>query len=216
MKELIVKRISEAIAPEALSAVMNQQGIDYQPIAEVNWANFPYAPQVAFRMAYNNEGLLINYKVKEQSVRAKYGEDNGSVWTDSCVELFLIPADDQVYYNIECNCVGTVLVGAGAERAGRERASKAITQLIRRWSSLGREPFEERQGPCEWEISLVIPNEVFFKHQITSFAGKKITANAYKCGDELSTPHFLSWNRIDIPKPNFHRPDFFGSLVFSE
>jgi hypothetical protein len=27
-------------------------------------------------------------------------------------------------------------------------------------------------------------------------------------------PHYLSWNRIDIPQPDFHRPDFFGELKF--
>lgn len=44
--------------------------------------------------------------------------------------------------------------------------------------------------------------------------GQTIKANFYKCGDELQTPHFLSWNPINIEKPDFHRPDFFGSLEF--
>ncbi len=41
-----------------------------------------------------------------------------------------------------------------------------------------------------------------------------LKANFYKCGDELQTPHFLSWNPIEIEKPDFHRPDFFGTLRF--
>ena len=44
--------------------------------------------------------------------------------------------------------------------------------------------------------------------------GARMKANFYKCGDKLQTPHFLSWNRIDLPSPNFHRPDFFGTLEF--
>ena len=36
----------------------------------------------------------------------------------------------------------------------------------------------------------------------------------YKCGDKLQTPHFLSWAPIDLPKPKFHCPEFFGELVF--
>ena len=43
---------------------------------------------------------------------------------------------------------------------------------------------------------------------------KEIKANFYKCGDELQTPHFLSWNPIQIEQPDFHRPDFFGTLEF--
>jgi hypothetical protein len=65
-----------------------------------------------------------------------------------------------------------------------------------------------------WEVALIIPYAAFFKHQIQSLDGKEIKANFYKCGDELQTPHFLSWNPIKIEKPDFHRPDFFGTLEF--
>ncbi len=51
-------------------------------------------------------------------------------------------------------------------------------------------------------------------HAIDSLEGKRIPANFYKCGDKLRTPHFLSWNKIEIEKPDFHRPDFFGELHF--
>jgi hypothetical protein len=39
-------------------------------------------------------------------------------------------------------------------------------------------------------------------------------ANFYKCGDELPTPHFLSWNPIEWKEPSFHRPEQFGKLIF--
>ncbi|MDE6269894.1 MAG: hypothetical protein K2M12_03440, partial [Muribaculaceae bacterium] len=44
--------------------------------------------------------------------------------------------------------------------------------------------------------------------------GKQLRANFYKCGDLLSTPHFLSWNRVDTPHPDFHRPEYFGAIKF--
>ena len=91
---------------------------------------------------------------------------------------------------------------------------RQVTDQVKRWASLGRQPFDERIGECNWEVALVIPYTVFFKHHITSLDGKIITANFYKCGDELQTPHFLSWNPIKIEKPDFHRPDFFGTLEF--
>ena len=40
-----------------------------------------------------------------------------------------------------------------------------------------------------------------------------IRANFYKCGDKTAHPHYLSWSPIDTPKPDFHRPDFFGELL---
>ena len=47
-----------------------------------------------------------------------------------------------------------------------------------------------------------------------SLKGKTLRANFYKCGDKLQQMHFLSWNPIDVPKPDFHRPDFFGEVTF--
>ena len=37
--------------------------------------------------------------------------------------------------------------------------------------------------------------------------------NFYKCGDETKTPHYGSWNPIENPTPDFHRPEGFGELV---
>ena len=191
---------------------MDKEKIAFQPVGHVNWQEYPYRPKVEFRIAHTDRSFLLNFRVTENSVRARYGEDNGSVWTDSCVEFFSVPAGDDIYYNIECNCIGTVLVGAGAQRNNREHAPAEVTARIQRWSSLGRTPFEERMEDTSWEVALVIPYSVFFKHQLDSLDGKTIKANFYKCGDELRTPHFLSWNPINIEKPDFHRPDFFGML----
>jgi hypothetical protein len=63
-------------------------------------------------------------------------------------------------------------------------------------------------------MALVIPFATFFKHQIETVDGKTIKGNFYKCGDKTSVPHFLSWNPIILPSPDFHRPDFFGEFSF--
>ena len=43
---------------------------------------------------------------------------------------------------------------------------------------------------------------------------KDSKANFYKCGDNMPQKHYLSWHPIEIEKPNFHRPDHFGTLYF--
>ena len=210
-----VKKISSAnVEACSLPKLFDEEKIDFQSVQCVNWAEYPYKPKVSFRIAHTKDSILLHFKVREESVRAKYGEDNGSVWTDSCVEFFSIPAGDGVYYNMECNCVGRLLIGAGAGRSNRQHAPQEVLDKVQRWSSLGQEDFEERIGDCSWEVALVIPYSAFFMHNITSLDGKAIRANFYKCGDKLQTPHFLSWNPIDLEKPNFHCPEFFGMLRF--
>lgn len=216
MNKLAVKKIKACcgVTAETLSALFDKENIEFHAIDNVNWKEYPYKPEVKFRIAHTDNAILVNYQVKEKSVRAKYGEDDGSVWIDSCAEFFVIPAGDGVYYNIECNCIGTVLVGVGKVRNDRERAPREVTSRIQRWSSLGSLPFDERVGECAWELSLVIPYSVFYHHELNTLDGAEIKGNFYKCGDELQTPHFLSWNKIEIEKPDFHRPDFFGNLRF--
>ena len=97
MKELNVKKVSAASIPvESVPALLDQEKVAFQPINTVNWAAFPYCPNVEFRIAHTEDAILLHYKVKEASVRAIAGKDNGPVWEDACVEFFSIPAGDGV------------------------------------------------------------------------------------------------------------------------
>lgn len=216
MKDLTVRKINiDAISVEEIPALFKQEHITYQSIANVNWKDsYPYRPQVEYGIAYTGNAILLHYRVTEESVRAVAGHDNGPVWEDACVEFFSMPGGDDIYYNVECNCTGTLLIGAGATRANRRHAPQEVLNQVSRWSSLGKDHFEERIGECSWEVALIIPFSAFFLHHIQSLDGKSVRANFYKCGDRLQTPHFLSWNPIDLPKPDFHCPDFFGLLRF--
>ena len=215
MKELNVKKVSAAaITAEAVPALLDKENVAFQSINSINWKEYSYCPDAQFRIAYTNDAILVHYKVTEASVRAAAEKDNGEVWKDACAEFFCIPANDEVYYNVECNCAGTLLIGAGKVRSERGHATQEVMDKVLRWSSLGRKPFAERVGESSWEMALVIPFSAFYMHQITSLEGKTIRANFYKCGDDLQTPHYISWNPIGLPKPNFHCPDYFGTLHF--
>lgn len=214
--ELNVKKLNlSTIAAKEIPSCFSDENVVYHKVDSVNWQDaYPYCPDVAFAMAYTDDSLLLHWRVKEASVRSVAGHDNGPVWEDACVEFFSMPGNDDIYYNIECNCTGTLLVGAGASRSGRQHAPQMILNQVDRWASLGQEDFAERVGTCCWEVALVLPFSVFFLHDIHSMEGKSIPANFYKCGDKLQTPHFLSWNPINLPSPDFHCPAFFGAIRF--
>ena len=217
MKQLSVKKLQERpLTAGILPKLMDDAGIEYQTIGHANWsARYPYTPQVIFRMAYADDALYLHYRVREDSVRALATHDNGRVWEDSCCEFFSQPADDGTYYNIECNCGGTLLVGRGPGREHRTLAPQAVLDNVSRWTSFGRRPFEERIGDVDWQLALIIPRKTFFMHNdVKPLQGRTIRANFYKCGDALRQPHFLSWSPIHVKRPDFHRPDFFGEITF--
>ena len=217
MKKIVAKHIAASKMPAELKdvpALLDAEGVEFVPIGTNNWPTaFPYTPKVDVRIAHTGQSIILNYRVEEDSVQA-VAADNGKVWEDSCCEFFSIPASDGVYYNIECNCAGQMLIGSGAGRKDRERASQQVLDTVKRWSTLGCGPFAEKDAPAVWQLVLVIPASAFFKHHITSFAGTTIRANFYKCGDKIRKQHYLSWNPINLPRPNFHCPEFFGEVEF--
>ena len=71
-----VKKISAAnVEACSLPKLFDEEKIDFQSIQCVNWAEYPYKPKVNFRIAHTQNSILLHFKVKEESVRAKYGKE---------------------------------------------------------------------------------------------------------------------------------------------
>lgn len=205
-----IKRIAYTPTDAAqIPTLFDEYSIPFVNVDTVNWKEYPYCPAAQVRLALTSDALLLHYHVNEQAALARYSRDGNAVWTDSCMECFLLGSDARTYYNIECSCIGTLLIGQGEGRSGRKHLSPALLDTISRWSSLGREPFGLRNEPTQWDLCLAIPFTVFGDDSAV-FADPTFKGNIYKCGDDLPTPHFLSLFPIPIAEPNFHRPDHFG------
>ena len=179
----------------------------------LNWPDaFPYAPEASFEIAHSGAELHLTFRVEEQAVRAVCAADGGRAWEDSCVEFFFAPRpEDGVYYNLECTCIGKLLLCRGTGRHGREPLPEVLLQGIRRADTLGGEPFGLREERTAWEVRLDIPAATF---GLERFDGLQARGTFYKCGDKLPVPHYLSWAPVGTPRPDFHRPEFFEDIVF--
>jgi len=184
------------------------------PVEEINWKAFDYKPDVKFSMGYTESEILLKFYVTENWFKAEKTESNQMVCEDSCVEFFVSPADDKIYYNLEFNGIGTCLMGAGTGRGNSRRADPEIISMIRRKASAGNKSISERSGEFSWHITLAIPLNVFYKHKLKELKGKTFRANFYKCGDKLTVPHYVTWNPVGTESPDYHRPEFFGLMKF--
>ena len=212
MKQLSIQKIIRDNPGAAdLSSFLDKSAVSFHRIDTVNWANYPYRPEAIFRIAHTGKAILLNFRINESDIKAVCDRDNGNVWEDSCVEFF-ISFNEDLYYNIECNCIGKILIGKGPGKQERIRLPGKMLKKVERWASLGDSPIENRSG--DWEVSLVISKEIFYPDVTKTFDKIKAKGNFYKCGDCLQTPHFLSWNPIQNEIPNFHLPCFFGELLF--
>ncbi len=184
------------------------------PVGVTNWKDYDYKPRVSFSIACTSNEILLKFYTDEKWLRAVNTETNQEVYEDSCVEFFVSPSDDGIYYNFEFNPLGTCLMGFGHRREGRKRADPSIVSRIRRCSSVYPDRGGSAEGNFFWTLTIALPFTVFCEHEIIYLTGKSIRANFYKCGDRLPVPHYLSWNPIQTPKPDFHRPEYFGILRF--
>ena len=186
------------------------------PINMEPWPKYPEyydKPKASFKIAHGNDCVFLKYDVEEQEVLARYRKTNDPVYKDSCVEFFIAFGDDKAYYNLEFNRLGTCLGGFGIPGETRASLPADILETIR----YERGILQTRGGTAptiNWTLTLVIPVQVFRFHQINPLKGQKCRVNFYKCGDDLTQPHYLAWNNIIAPKPDFHRPDFFGAGEF--
>lgn len=183
----------------------------------LNWeGDYPYAPDVQFRLWHDGEHLYIEYQVSERTVRALQDQPGQAVFKDSCVEFFIMPAPltDRHYYNFEWNAGGVLYLACRTSRQDPEPAPPQVLASVRAESSLGPAPFPERPFEGTWTMKVTIPCSALFRAGIQTWEGLRAKANVYKCGDGLQVPHFLTWAPIDTPAPDYHRPEFFDDVIF--
>lgn len=198
----------ETLDFQALDLTLEEQGVK-AAIDSVNWPDaFPYRPDCNVTLAHDGKNIAMLFHVRGLDLRAMETEDNGRMWEDSCVEFFVQDPTGEKYYNFELTCAGRLLASEGATRNDRPRRGVEVLSRVRRYSTVEGAPFQKDGGIYSWTAGMLIPMNLFNADGV-----KKLRANFYKCGDKTAHMHFVSWNPIDLPKPDFHRPDFFGELI---
>ena len=208
-KEICIKFISalEQMPKEEIIRTLIRETVA-ESVSCVNWEEYPYAPEVSVRLAYSEKALILLYKVYEEHVLGNVLDNNGPVWEDSCVETFIQDPVNEGYYNIEVNCIATKLAAHRLSRTDFELFNEEKLAEIKCWSSLEHKKTDLRDQ--EWTLLEIIP---FSAIGLESAPGH-LNVNFYKCGDNCSRAHYLSWSPIGLPKPDFHCPEFFGKLRF--
>ncbi len=186
------------------------------PVAEIDcyrWLT-GYAPRATAQLVYvEGEAFVLRMTCAENAPRAVYTEYNQPVYTDSCLEFFAIwDSDSDRYVNMEMNARGTLLSNIGADRHERTPILDLCGDIF---------PVTGEISGGAWAVTATIPLAMIAKlydldeselaTRLT--AGYAFRGNFYKCGDETEIPHYGMWNPVGTEKPDFHRPEYFGTLV---
>ena len=183
-------------------------------VDQCNWPDdFPYSPFCNGRIARTEDALVVDFRVSGLDLRVQNLQDGGRSWEDSCCEIFLQAPGSAEYCNFEVNAAGKMTAARGTGRGDRVSLKpEEFEQIVRIASIEGTQDFSG--GVWTWRVILLIPFELMGLDPDAMPAS--LRGNIYKCGDMTAHPHFLSWAPIGTPTPDFHRPEYFGELVFSE
>ena len=178
-----------------------------------------FRPEVEAKMMYDADNVYVIFRVKDRFVKSLVKEYNGNVSGDSCVEFFFAPDSNfpLKYFNLEINAGGTPLIYYISQpwTEFKKLEAEDIRQ-IEIAHSLPSVVDPEIREPVTWTIEYRIPLSMLSKFSNVSRPAPGVIwkANFYKTGSRTSNPNYLTWNFVDNPKPNFHLPQFFGTLKF--
>lgn len=180
--------------------------------------HFPFTQA---KIAYDSAAVYIIFRVVDRYVKSVHNKSQDPVCLDSCVEFFFSPGESTKtgYFNLEMNCGGTMLFHHQIKpRTNSTRISGDHIQQIEVAHTLPDIVDPEIEEETTWIVEYRIPYSVLSNYHTFSKpeAGSVWRANFYKCADETSHPHWLTWAPIDFPTPNFHLPEYFGILEFQE
>lgn len=180
-------------------------------IDRLNWPEaYPISLPTTVTAAHDGMKLYLCFRVEGEQLRVMHTCDFDPVWQDSCVEFFMQREGEDTYRNFECNALGALLAAHRESRESFQRLTEEVKTVFR-YSSI-QHRYEGDRQLSDWQLYLEIPKAAMGFTAEESLSGQKIRANFYKCGDETATPHYQSWNPIELPNPDFHAPQFFGLL----
>ncbi len=195
MKEYNIKRV-KSVPTESDWANAEVAYID-----NAQWEGFSPCPfKMEARLLADETAIYVNLITDERPLVANKTEKNSAVCEDSCMEFFLKPGVslDQ-YLNFEINPTGVLYV---SRRYDRER---------RHFLEVDHSIFEIKSiiTRDKWQLLYKIPFDLLIEE--FGYIEDNMLGNFYKCALE-PTRHYATWNYVDTPIPDFHRPEFFGAI----
>lgn len=177
-----------------------------------------HQPKAQAKVAYDDRFIYLIWKVEDQYVLARRTQHRQDVWRDSCAEFFFTPGGDPLargYFNLETNCAGVKLLEGHIPGTKEKIKAEDFASIVTANSLKG--PIDpEIDKPTTWTLEYKIPFSLLERFIQIERPGPGITwrANFYKCADQSSHPHWLTWAPVTNPKPSFHLPRYFGVLEF--
>jgi hypothetical protein len=193
-------------------------------IAHFHPRSTSHRPTTEAALLYDDGHLHALFRVADRYVRSVHTAYDSDTYKDSCVELFVQPAGSAGYFALEVNAGGAFSLRYIEDPtrtpnrfAKWTTVAPDLAATVKVAHSLPPVVEPERTEPISWWVEVSWPFAAMEPYcgALKPASSQQWRANAFKCGDETSHPHWASWAPIGEVL-NFHQPACFGSLEPAE
>jgi Carbohydrate-binding family 9 len=161
------------------------------------------------RACHDGRMLRVRFDVQDTSIWGNFTRRDEPLWEEEVVEVFIASgtAAPKRYFEFEVSPDGVIWDGS----IHNPNLTADPLEVDARWNCDGLQVHSERiDSMNKWIVWLAIPFRVIGE-------GPDFRANFYRIdrpfqNKEDGRGEFSAWSPTLTPRPNFHRPDRFGTL----
>lgn len=183
------------------------------------WYKSGKKEQTVAKMLWDDKYLYVSYLVEDAHISGTHTERDSAVWFDDAVEVFAAPNPDKpdVYFNIEMSVTGAWLdhshlkgVEGGSDKKWNPEEIKIATRV---YGTLN----DDSDTDQYWVLEAAIPFKGYegVAKNTPPKPGDVWNLNLNRLGGKTNE-QFSQWSQGTGPEPQFHRPQDFGRVIFSE
>ena len=211
----IAKRTTGRIFVDGFMAEDDWKEAEPLPDFVFPWHKEGKKGQTEVRLLWDDEYLYVFFRCSDEHISAHFYQRNSKPYSDDCVEVFAAPnlKNPLWYMNFEINCLGTWLLGL---HKGEENKRLEPDGILVGRSHVGTINKEDDKDEW-WSLEIGLPFAMYkpFEGNIPPKPGDEWGINFNRCGGDVNQQH-SQWTASATEGPNFHRPQDFGMILFSE
>ena len=171
------------------------------------------------KLLWDDENLYVLFLCEDAHIWAQQTERDSPVCRDDCVEVFAAPDPDRPhnYFNIEMNVLGIFLDQHHPNGPKSREEIEWDGEGIRIATSIVGTLNDDNDVDEHWILEAAIP---FRNFQPVAKNTPPEPGDVWRLGlnrlGGKTNPQFSQWSASRTPRPQFHAPDDFGRVTFSD
>lgn len=183
------------------------------------WKDLTGAKQkTVVKLLWDNDNLYVGYSCQDTEITAVLDTRDDPTYRDDCVEIFISPNEQRIdlYYGLEMNCRAVLY----------DYFRIARGPLLKKLDMIGVKLATDLRGTMNvagdkdegWSLEVAIPFENFSDiiKDVPPKPGSSWRVNLNRLDGVEPNRQMSMWSSSKTEKPNFHVPERFGILIFSE